>query len=122
MPGPGAIANDRADAPGFDTVSVEEVVSLLDFLIVDIDLPPELPPLSKTRTLVVDLREDMVQYKGKERTMPQPYPPKFQFQIVLELLQGEGQPVQSHNVRPDSILRWKKNLPENEPRDGGIFL
>jgi hypothetical protein len=39
--------------------------------------------------VVVDLLRDMVQYGNKERTMPKRYPPKFKFQVVLELLQGE---------------------------------
>jgi len=46
------------------------------------------------------------------------YPPKFQFQIVLELLQGEqtiGQLAKSYNVHPNSILKWKKELLEKGP-------
>lgn len=45
--------------------------------------------------------------------MAKRYPPKFKFQIVLELLQGEqsvGQLAKSYNVHPNSILKWKKEL------------
>ena len=43
--------------------------------------------------------------------MTKSYPPKFKFQIVLELLQGKqsvGQLAKSYNVHPNSILKWKK--------------
>lgn len=51
--------------------------------------------------------------------MPKSYPPKFKFQIVLELLQGEqsvGQLAKSYNVHPNSILKWKKDLLERGPQ------
>jgi transposase len=47
--------------------------------------------------------------------MAKRYPPKFKFQVVLELLQGEqsvGQLAKSYNVHPNSILKWKKELLE----------
>lgn len=50
--------------------------------------------------------------------MAKSYPPKFKFQIVLELLQGEqtiGQLAKSYNVHPNSILKWKKELLEKGP-------
>jgi transposase len=69
--------------------------------------------------VVVDLLKDMVQYQVKERTMAKSYPPKFKFQVVLELLQGEqsiGQLAKSYNVHPNSILKWKKELLEKGPQ------
>lgn len=51
--------------------------------------------------------------------MAKSYPPKFKFQIVLELLQGEqsvGQLAKSYNVHPNSILKWKKELLEKGPQ------
>lgn len=50
--------------------------------------------------------------------MAKSYPPKFKFQIVLELLQGEqtvGQLAKAYNVHPNSILKWKKELLEKGP-------
>ena len=47
--------------------------------------------------------------------MAKRYPPKFKFQIVLELLQGEqsvGRLAKSYDVHPNSILKWKKELLE----------
>ena len=47
--------------------------------------------------------------------MAKRYPPKFKFQIVLELLRGEqsvGQLAKSYGVHPNSILKWKKALLE----------
>jgi transposase len=62
-----------------------------------------------------------------ERTMAKSYPPKFKFQVVLELLQGEqsvGQLAKSYDVHPNSILKWKKELLEKGPeifnRDNSI--
>jgi transposase len=69
--------------------------------------------------VVVDLLRDMVQYGNKERTMPKRYPPKFKFQVVLELLQGEqsvGQLAKSYDVHPNSILKWRKELLEKGPQ------
>jgi transposase-like protein len=43
--------------------------------------------------------------------MAKRYPPKFKFQIVVELLQGEqsdGQLAKSYHVHSNSILKWKK--------------
>ena len=51
--------------------------------------------------------------------MAKRYPPKFKFQVVLELLQGEhsvGQLAKSYNVHPNSILKWKKELLEKGPQ------
>lgn len=51
--------------------------------------------------------------------MAKSYPPKFKFQVVLELLQGEqsiGQLAKSYNVHPNSILKWKKELLEKGPQ------
>jgi transposase-like protein len=62
---------------------------------------------------------DMVQYGIKETTMPKRYPPKFKFQVVLELLQGEqsvGQLAKSYGVHPNAILKWKKELLEKGPQ------
>lgn len=45
--------------------------------------------------------------------MAKSHPPKFKFQVVLELLQGEqsvGQLAKSYQVHPNSILKWKKEL------------
>ena len=45
--------------------------------------------------------------------MAKRYPPKFKFQVVLELLQGEqsvGQLAMSYDVHPNSILKWKKEV------------
>ena len=45
--------------------------------------------------------------------MAKRYPPKFKFQIVLELLRGEqsvGQLAKSYGVHPNSILKWKREL------------
>jgi transposase-like protein len=45
--------------------------------------------------------------------MAKRYPPKFKFQIVIELLQGEqsvGRLAKSYDVHPNSILKWKKEL------------
>ena len=50
--------------------------------------------------------------------MAKRYPPKFKFQVVLELLQGEqsvGQLAKSYNIHPNSILKWKKELLEKGP-------
>jgi len=50
--------------------------------------------------------------------MAKRYPPKFKFQVVLELLQGEqsvGQLAKSYNVHANSILKWKKELLEKGP-------
>jgi transposase-like protein len=50
--------------------------------------------------------------------MAKSYPPKFKFQIVLELLQGEqsvGQLAKSYDVHPNSILKWKRELLEKGP-------
>ncbi len=50
--------------------------------------------------------------------MAKRYPPKFKFQVVLELLLGEqsvGQLAKSYNVHPNSILKWKKELLEKGP-------
>ena len=51
--------------------------------------------------------------------MAKSYPPKFKFQVVLELLQGEqsvGQLAKSYDVHPNSILKWKKELLEKGPQ------
>jgi transposase-like protein len=59
--------------------------------------------------------QDIVAVGGKEITMAKRYPPKFKFQIVLELLQGEQsicQLAKGYNVHPNSILKWKKELLE----------
>ena len=45
--------------------------------------------------------------------MAKRYPPKFKFQIVLELLRGQqsvSQLAKSYDVHPNSILKWKKEL------------
>ena len=50
--------------------------------------------------------------------MAKRYPPKYKFQIVLELLRGEqsvGQLAKSYGVHPNSILKWKKELLEKGP-------
>ena len=50
--------------------------------------------------------------------MAKRYPPKFKFQIVLELLRGEqsvGQLAKSYGVHPNSILKWKKELLRKGP-------
>lgn len=50
--------------------------------------------------------------------MARSYPPKFKFQIVLELLQGEqsvGQLAKSYDVHPNSILKWRRKLLEKGP-------
>ena len=59
--------------------------------------------------------------------MAKSYPPKFKFQVVMELLQGEqsvGQLAKSYDVHPNSILKWKKELlkkgPEIFTRDNSI--
>ncbi len=47
--------------------------------------------------------------------MAKRYPPKYRFQIVLELLRGEqsvGQVAKSYGVHPNLILKWKKELLE----------
>lgn len=47
--------------------------------------------------------------------MAKSYPPRFKFQVVLELLQGGqsvGQLARSYNVHTNSILKWKKELLE----------
>lgn len=51
--------------------------------------------------------------------MAKRYPPKFKFQVVLDLLEGEqsiGQLAKSYNVHPNSILKWKKELLEKGPQ------
>jgi transposase-like protein len=51
--------------------------------------------------------------------MAKRYPPKFKFQVVLELLQGEqsvGQLAKSYNVHSNSILKWKRELLANGPQ------
>lgn len=51
--------------------------------------------------------------------MAKSYPPKFKFQVVLELLQGEhsvGQLAKSYSVHPNSVLKWKRQLLENGPQ------
>ena len=59
--------------------------------------------------------------------MAKSYPPKFKFQVVMELLQGEqsvGKLAKSYDVHPNSILKWKKELLEKGPeiftRDSSI--
>lgn len=50
--------------------------------------------------------------------MAKSYPPRFKFQVVMELLLGEqsvGQLAKSYNVHPNSILKWKKELLEKGP-------
>lgn len=59
--------------------------------------------------------------------MPKSYPPRFKFQVVMELLQGEqsvGQLAKTYNVHANSILKWKKQLldkgPEVFAQDGTV--
>lgn len=50
--------------------------------------------------------------------MAKRYPPRFKFQIVMELLHGEqsvGGLAKSYDVHPNSILKWKKELLERGP-------
>jgi transposase-like protein len=55
---------------------------------------------------------------------PKRYPPKFKFQVVLELLQGEqsvGQLAKSYDVHPNSILKWKKESLNFGAADSGTY-
>jgi transposase-like protein len=50
--------------------------------------------------------------------MPKRYSPKLQFQIVLELIQGDktpGQVAKAYGVHPNSASAWKRNFLEKGP-------
>ena len=45
------------------------------------------------------------------------YSPRFQFQVVLEVLKGDREAVEigrAHNLHPTTVARWKKELLEKE--------
>jgi transposase-like protein len=68
--------------------------------------------------VVVALLKDIVDDIDEERDMAKSYPPRFKFQVVMELLRGErsvGQLAKSYNVHSNSILKWKKELLEKGP-------
>jgi transposase-like protein len=44
------------------------------------------------------------------------YSPRFQFQVVLEVLKGDREAVEiarAHNLHPTTVARWKKEFLEN---------
>lgn len=46
------------------------------------------------------------------------YSPKFQFQVVLEVLQGDREAVEigrAYNIHPTSVSRWKQEFLEKGP-------
>jgi transposase-like protein len=48
----------------------------------------------------------------------QRYSPRFQFQVVLEMLSGERDAVEiarAHNLHPTTLSRWKQEFLENGP-------
>lgn len=45
------------------------------------------------------------------------YSPRFQFQVVLEVLKGDREEVEiarAHNLHPTTVARWKKEFLEKE--------
>jgi len=56
--------------------------------------------------------------------MAKRYPPKFKFQVVLELLQGGqsvGRLAKSYDVHPNSILKWKKEVHQVVTLERGAY-
>jgi transposase len=46
------------------------------------------------------------------------YSPRFQFQVVLEVLGGDRDAVviaRAHDLHPTTVSRWKRKFLENEP-------
>lgn len=46
------------------------------------------------------------------------YSPRFQFQVVLEVLRGDRDAVQiarAHDLHPTTVSRWKREFLENGP-------
>jgi len=46
------------------------------------------------------------------------YSPRFQFQVVLEVLKGDRDAVEiarAHNLHPTTVVRWKREFLENGP-------
>ena len=46
------------------------------------------------------------------------YSPRFQFQVVLEVLKGDRDAVEiarAHNLHPTTVARWKREFLENGP-------
>jgi transposase len=46
------------------------------------------------------------------------YSPRFQFQVVLEVLKGDRDAVEiarAHDLHPTTVSRWKREFLDNEP-------